>query len=183
MKTLVVAANNKEDTAWTNGVPPEWDLNINRNFQPAGRETDTYLYHIINYYNSPYDEVALCHGNPFDHDSTFLYHLNDSHIRYYGPIEACDPQGMPRIEWAMLDEWCKVLGLTPQTSYTFVAGAQYRLTKEQIQFRSLDFYKALYYLTKIPANPALYPGTNMLTNPSAYSLERLWPLIWNISLP
>ncbi len=198
MKTLVVAANNRENTDWTEQVK-DWDIMIynepyrthsvqgwapyiNINHHPAGRETDTYLDWICNNYGGDWDEVVVAQGHPFDHDPEFIAHLSDPAIRYYGPLESCDPDGMPRIEWAMLDSWCRLLGLTPQPRYHFVAGAQYRLTREQIATRSLDFYKAIYYLTKIPANQGLYPGTNMLGNPAAYSLERLWSLIWNINL-
>ncbi len=181
MKTLCVAANNGENTDWTKQVEG-WEIEVYTNYHPAGRETDTYLRYITVYYNELPEEVAFCHGYPFDHDPEFIPHLSDPGVRYYGMTEHCDANGMPRIEWAMLEAWCNVLGLTPQLRYHFVAGAQYRLTREQILSRSLDFYKAIYYLTKIPANTSAYLGTNMPTNPSAYALERLWPLIWNLNL-
>lgn len=122
----------------------------------------------------------VAQGDPFYHDPDFIAHLDDPTVRYYGMTETCDQSGMPRIEWAMLDAWCRILGLTPEPSYRFVAGAQYRLTKEQLTTRSLDFYRALYYLTKIPADQSEYAHTNMPPNPSAYSLERLWMKIWNV---
>ncbi len=182
MNTLVVAANNKEDTMWTERVIG-WDVQIFSDYHPPGRECDAYLEWICNNYAyEDWSEVALCHGHPFDHDPHFLAHLDDPTFRYYGPIEECDPEGMPRIEWAMLDSWCRVLGLAPQPYYRFVAGAQYRLTKEQVVHHSQDFYKAIYYLTKIPANQSLFIGTNMPSNPSAYALERLWSIIWDVKL-
>ena len=182
MNQLVVAANNNEDTAWTENIK-DWNIEIFTHYRPAGRETDTYLGWIINNYSGDWDEVAFLQGDPFFHDQNVLWHLSDPRFRYYGPIESCDPHGMPRIEWAMLDEWCKVLGLKPQLFYLFVAGAQYRLTKEQVTARPIDLYHALYWLTKIPADQKAWPGTGCPQNPSAYTLERLWPVIWNITLP
>ncbi len=183
MKTLVVAANNNEDTTWLDKVPQEWFVQLFTNYRPAGREADTYLGWIVVKYDTLPDEVVLCHGHPFDHNPDFIAHLDDPNIRYYGMTEHCDPVGMPRVEWCELDAWCRVLGLPVQTRYQFVAGAQYRLTKEQIQSRSLDFYKTLYYLTKIQEDRSDYePHWNVPESRSAYVLERIWPLIWNVKL-
>jgi len=77
---------------------------------------------------------------------------------------------MPACDWTPLDAWCQVLSLEPQETYRFVAGAQYRITLEQVESNSLAFYRALFYLTTIPDNK------------SAWVLERLWPIIWNIPL-
>lgn len=179
-KVLVVAANNHESTDWLVHVTG-WKVKVFDHYRPAGRETDTYLNYIC--YNEWPDELVLCHGCPFDHDPHFIDHLSNPDVRYYGMTEHCDPVGMPRVEWCELDAWCRILGLPIQTQYHFVAGAQYRLTKEQLAVRSLDFYKALYYLTKIQENRTGFePHWNVPESRSAYVLERIWPLIWNVKL-
>ncbi len=182
-KTLVVAANNGEDTTWIDNVDKEWHVQLFTHYRPAGREADTYLGWIVVKYDTLPEEVTFCHGHPFDHDPEFITHLSDPAIRYYGMTEHCNPDGMPRVEWCPLNCWCQMLGLPIQTRFHFVAGAQYRLTREQILLRSLDFYKALYYLTKIQEDRSGYEGHwNVPESRSAYVLERLWPLIWNLTL-
>ncbi len=106
MKTLVVAANNNEDTTWTKQVQG-WTAEVYTIYRPAGRETDTYLNYIVCYYHELPDEVAFCHGYPFDHDPEFITHLYDPAIRYYGMTEHCDANGMPRVEWCELDAWMR----------------------------------------------------------------------------
>ena len=176
MNTILVAACNNEDTSWVRELPNAfadngWIRSINNTKNPLGREAFVYLDYICGHYSelSPKDEVVFCQGNPFNHDPEFIEHVKDKEIRHYGRVVECDRMSKPHWEHD-LHTWCDVLKLPLRDEYKFVAGAQYRLTGAQIKLRERDFYYALIYLTMIP------------NNKSAYVLERLWPVIWELSL-
>lgn len=159
---IVVAANNHEDISWTK----DYQCHINFQFNPLGRESHTYLDWILT--GEMVDEVVFCQGNPFNHDPDFLEHLNDPEIRYYGEVHDCDKNARPSYS-AHMHSWCDVLGLEKRALWQFVAGAQYRVTYDQIRRHSQNFYSAMLQLANIePDSPWIF--------------ERLWPLIWNVKL-
>lgn len=134
----------------------------------VGREAHSYLHYIITHYEQ-LDDVIFCQGNPFDHCRTFLSDINNKSICAFGEIEPSSPIGLPRCEYVLLHEYCKLFKLPVLESYYFSAGAQYRVIKEQLLSRSLEFYKALYSLAYVDEK-------------FAYTMERLWPVIWGITL-
>jgi hypothetical protein len=181
MRTIVVAKFN-EDVSWLlqlNGWACEiWDKGrdvhepYNWKLRNVGREAHTYLHWIVGALKGPRklpEEVVFCQGNPFDHDRDFIAHLNDPAFAFFGAVSGCPSSGEPHMGDAILDDYCRVLGLPVQPEYKFVAGAQYRLTAKQIRSRPLAFYECLLALTK-------------LENKAPWSLERLWPAIWGIDL-
>lgn len=177
LRYLFVAKFN-EDTSWLSQVPPGWvKIEFSKGGEWAslpnvGREAHTFLHAIVTNYEwfKNGEEAVFCQGNPFDHDRDFIAHLGDPSVRWYGAISGCPSSGEPHMGGALLDEYCRILVLPIQDDYKFVAGAQYRLTGEQIRSRPLAFYQCLLGLTQ-------------LENKSPWSLERLWPLIWGIELP
>lgn len=182
MNRTIVVARHKEDTGWLDSVhgliPVVYDKSAdvdepwNWKLKNIGFEANTYLHWIVDSLsgNAPMpDEVVFCQGNPFDHDPDFLLHLQDESVRHYGPVLTCPPNGGPGMLDGMLDEYCRVFGLPVQSEYRFIAGAQFRVTRDQITAHPLAFYEALLAITKLdPRSP--------------YKLERLWPLIFRIPL-
>jgi hypothetical protein len=176
MKSLVVARY-KEDVSWLSKVSPEWTVKVYDkgagdlpNF--PGREAHTYLHHIVmNLYQQGIgDETAFVQGNPFDHCPSLLSDLESPTVRVYGNhIEDCDPDGMPRIHGMHLNDFCRALDLPELPRFKFVAGAQFRITCEQLLHHSIKDYAGLLFLCK--------------TEPlSGYIMERLWNSIFELGL-
>jgi hypothetical protein len=178
MNIIVIAANNREDLSWLDQLPNAyadhgWQKVIDTEYKPLGREAHSYLRYIIDHYlNLPEGQIVLCQGNAFDHDPQFLYHLLNTDCQYFGRIEECDSTGLPHCQFTPLESWLDVLGLSvlPDEHYKFVAGAQYRVTTEQIHLRPEAMYRALLELTKLPSNKA------------AWCCERIWPILWELNL-
>lgn len=182
MNREIVVARYKEDVSWllsvagfactildkSDDIHEPW----NGRLRNVGRESNTYLHWIVNALtgSSPMpDEVVFCQGRPFDHDPKFMVHLADDSVRHYGDIYICTPDGGPHMGDAFLHEYCRVFGLPILPQYKFVAGAQFRLSAEQIKARPLEFYEGLLAITKLqPRAP--------------YSLERLWGVIFGLRL-
>lgn len=159
---LVIAANNNEDTSWVGDLPHY----VNSTYHPQGREAYTYLRWMI--MGCPDRDVVFVQGDPFKHDPKFMDHLANDAFRTYGTIYDCNSNSGPQYD-APLNSWCDVLGLPRQDTFTFVAGAQYRVTPEQINSRTTEFYEALLKLTFVNKN-------------SPWILERLWSTIWGLEL-
>jgi hypothetical protein len=88
-KLTLVIARYKEDIQW---ALPYNDIAIVYNkgepnltgfvnivkIDNIGREGHTYLHHIIKNYSNLSDRVIFCQGNPFDHNETILYGLDNA---------------------------------------------------------------------------------------------------------
>lgn len=172
MKTLVVARY-REDVSWITRVPKDWTVRVYDKGAGAlpnrGREDYAYLFHIITNYDEIDGDVAFVQGNPFDHCPKVLEYLTDDRIRTYGYCEDCDQSGMPRIAGLCLDGHSAELELPIPARYKFIAGAQFRVSPEQIHAHPLSFYRELFRRSgTIPNMP--------------WALERLWPTIFKLDL-
>jgi len=165
---LVVANNNREDVSWIPSIDGSWMTWTNSIYQPLGRESHSYLTWIIDNYEKieRMDEVAFVQGDPFKHDPDFLEHLSNPFVRYYGKVERCDSIARPHYD-APLNSWCNVLGLPPQESFPFVAGAQFRVNGAQIKGRPLELYKVMLDLT-------------FLDRKAPWIFERLYGLVFGL---
>lgn len=176
---LVVARYN-EDVSWTKDVPPGWTVllynkgllcsNPIENF--PGREAHTYLLAITTNYNTWFKgetEIVFCQGNPFDHCPDFLDRLDTG--TEFGPDWRCDPDGGSDWSGAMLDEFCGLFGLPKQCTYRFTAGAQFKVTGEQIHRHPLALYRAMLAMAEMPDRPDW-------KNKSAWRFERIWATLF-----
>jgi len=173
MKRIVIARF-KESLEWTNKIDPAWTLSIVDKSNGYitnyyGREAHSYLHWVTrNSENiSPLDTIVFCQGSPFGHDEEFIEKLDSKSV--FGMPWECDGMGRPDCNYALCNEYCLLFGMPVQRSYRFVSGAQFKVTGEQILNRSLDWWTALLGLTKIDPN-------------SAYTLERLWPVIFGFEV-
>jgi hypothetical protein len=95
MSTLVVIARYKEDVKWVrklelpyliiNKGPPIQHQDIAQNSVSApnsleGREAHSYLWYILNYYDSLPDKVIFLQADPFEHQPDILKILNEDAI-------------------------------------------------------------------------------------------------------
>lgn len=152
MTTLVIARFN-EPMDWLKDVPQDYAISLYSKGDTCawwhikrpnvGRETETYLYHIITHYNLLSGDTIFCQGDPFPHDPNFMANIENESVKYYGQLLKCNPNGLPHCDWTPLHPYCELLGLPKKDEYKFVAGAQYRVTANQIRSRPIEFYKAL----------------------------------------
>lgn len=148
----VVVARYNEDVSWLDNVTsariiiynkgnPLQSKHIVRNIpnHPTGREADTYLHHIIEYYEELAETTWFVQGNPFDH----LYGAQIEAVlskrvgtfEYVSGVEyECDAYGQPhhpglQVRWfynhLVRNLWDKYI---PDT-YKFTPGAQFGVNR------------------------------------------------------
>lgn len=97
MNHEIVISCFREDLSWIESIPSDIDITIYRKDEHHnpyqglkkkilfkeiilpndGRETDTYLYHIINNYNNLKKHTIFTQGNPFPHNPNFIELLRE----------------------------------------------------------------------------------------------------------
>ena len=165
MNALIVAANNNEDLNWL-GKVQGWQPYINTEYHPKGREAYSYLQWLTS--GTMHKDHVFCQGDPFTHDPDFLQHLENPEVRYFGKVEECNPDAAPHYD-APLYLYCAELDLPCPDTFKFVAGAQYRVSKQQVTSVRKNTYKRMYIMSSIDQK-------------APWVFERLWPLIWQIRL-
>ena len=108
-----------------------------------GRESHTYLYHICKYYNSLAKYTAFVQGNPFDHCNNIIELLRPNDLTPFGKIYQCDQNGSPDHSGLPLSTLYVELFEKHQTNFSFVAGAQFMVSRDLIKKYTLDKYKFL----------------------------------------
>lgn len=141
MTHSIVIAKYKEDTEWIKDIPDDYQVFLytkNIDLPNTGREASTYLHHIIQHYDDLTDDIVFCQGNPYDHCPDFLNLLTDSFV--FGIVAECDGNGMPNHNLPVCMFSNVLLGYVLDT-YRFIAGAQFKLKKEEVLARPKEFYE------------------------------------------
>lgn len=157
----------------------------------SGREAHTYLFHIINRYDSLAEWTVFCQGKPFDHaydfkktlrrfadDPASIRHLSANSFAWLGHlIDTDDDQG----NW-LFRTWSKnedghglnlrgfhrtLFGSDGPTLYTFVLGAQFAIHRDVIRRRPLPFYE------RALAVSLTFPD-------AAHCFERSWDRVFGV---
>lgn len=210
MKKHVIIAYYNENIDWISNINTNYSevylynksgkmLNINPNINVIelpniGRESHTYLYHIINNYSNLPNECIFLQGNPFDHsipeeelfkiinnanNSTekfiyltkfklFLEKNQDLTFKEHGFLH-----GFWQNEHNLSSSIVKIYNeLYPNfISTLFGQGALFLVNKENIYKNSLEFYKKCLNILLNSEN---------LTDPlEGHAFERLWYYIFN----
>lgn len=193
----LVVSKYKEDISWTQKVSSKLKIttydkstqNSINSLPNVGRESHTYLHHIISRWDSLAEITVFCQGNPFDHCHNFIDILNSMKNEYffynflgilrvsnvddkfigYGPLLTCTKYGLPHSEPVQLPipQDCQYLGLNCTEEISFYAGAQFSVHKDIIKKRPLQFYQNAIQLVNKDISPI-----------SGYSFERLWHIIF-----
>lgn len=151
-----------------------------------GRESHTYLYHIVNNYKNLAEYTIFVQGNPIDHYSEItetLLRLPTSLSELFefskGCYSLCDVCLMERpIEWKRFEIFPKevydIFFSAENKWFLYGSGAQYVVHRKCIVNKPLNFYIDLYeYLIK---HCKLNHNKNVHI---PWSLERLWPSIFD----
>ena len=163
--TSIVIAKYNENTEWIKDLPMDIQVYLytkNIDIPNTGRESSTYLHHIVEHYNDLTDEIIFCQGNPFDHCPDFLNRIKTDNT--FGIITQCDHSGMPHHNLPVCKFSDILLGYYLD-QYTFTAGAQFKVSKKNILNRPKTFYE---YALQIANQDSIAP----------YIFERLWNYIF-----
>lgn len=146
----------------------------------SGREAETWLYHICSSYDTLADHTIFLQGNPVDHTAIPL--APEVLRRSTGPLVPLHPlysEHANAFPLVRSREYADFLFHVSPDVFSFSPGAQYIVSRETLQRRSLAFYTRLHsmclaetattYLDRIPFSPDTI---------DAWTLERLWPLLW-----
>lgn len=139
----------------------------------VGRESHTYLTHIINNYNRLSETIAFVQGNPFDHNPTAVECLNSYspapgfHYFLEGASNTCnieqpDHPGLP------IQKFCSEHSIRCDNIIKFAAGGQFIVSSCSIKKRPKSFYEQIIETLKNDVNPI-----------NGFVIERLWRYIFN----
>lgn len=192
----MVVARYKEDIKWLNNFTDIKctvynkfynEINLLKN---TGRESQTYLHHIVNNYDNLADYTIFTQGNPFDHAPNFIesiknYILNpQKQFVYFGEkinkklIESkfkhdkftFNHDEHPTVY--LIKNYTNI-NITPDVDYVeYACGALFAVSKESIHKKPKSFYY------KLLNDPILELQTNVLPI-SPYNFERIWHYIFN----
>lgn len=140
-KTVVVARYH-EDISWTKNLPNDIETFIVQkdvHIPNIGRESYSYLWYIIEHYNSLQGLYFFLQGEPFGHASNL--DLNDWTPRFVGIKASTDEDGEPHHPGLRVGEFARQAGIGAQFPFEFTASAQFCVTAEQIKKHSLKDYK------------------------------------------
>jgi len=142
-----------------------------------GRESHTYLYHIIKYYSNLESRTVFLQGNPFDHASLdiIINSINKNTNNFTGLFSSepfiCDKYGMPHHYLGDHIEYLYniIFNKSCLEELIFYPGAQFIVPKENIMQHPVSLYNTILNHTFIHTIP--------------YVLERLWGYIFKLPQP
>lgn len=175
MTRYLVVAKHSEDVSWLSGLPKDvkvyvYDKGPGGLYENKGREAETFARFLVEHYDvlRPEDVVYFVQGDPFDHCPELLNYFNRDPPMVTTPLgrlHSCDGQGYPHHPGLPLREMHSMLFHTTQTTWEFVAGAQYAVPGARILDTPREVYHTLHtYL----ADGTICPWT----------MERLWPVFF-----
>jgi hypothetical protein len=173
----VVISRFNEDTQWVselNGnvfLYDKSELKIENSIplENIGRESDTYLEHILRNYETINNTCAFLQGNPFDHHATAVSDVNSYNggMVHLGNTYRSDGFGKPHHPTQLaVKETADLIGLDHDGYFDFVAGAQYIVPSENIKNKTLAWWKKL-------------KDIHDSTPEAPWVFERLWTLIFS----
>lgn len=146
-----------------------------------GREAETYLYHIVMNYDKLPDYTLFLQGNPFDHcrlpRNEFIKCVKEAPLRFRDLethpwiVVNCDGFGHPNHPGLPIAPRFVELGIQEQVPdmFNFVVGAQFLVSRQEIQSRSREFYLDLH---RRMHNNGL----------CAWTMERFWGYMFNLDI-
>lgn len=128
-----VIARYEEDISWTNKLNSKFFIvEKNIHLPNIGREASSYIWYIINYYDTLEGNYLFCQGDYKPHKiSIFDY--------------SCDWEGKPHHHNILrIKEFADKINIEIPEILEFTAGAQFEVSAEQIKQKSIEWYKSLY---------------------------------------
>lgn len=158
----------------------------------VGREAETYLYHICKHYSELPEYTLFLQGRPFDHcthkahEETIKEIQKETHERSQSFLGYRHEEPIGTYQICMREYYQHLFG-TPFVDHriVFAPGAQYIVKEEDIRRHPLEFYHRLQQM--LERNPFISEHEQRtrpldMTIMDAWTQERLWCYIWNITL-
>jgi hypothetical protein len=182
----IVIAKYKEDVSWSNQFKTSRVIIYDKsgedngfvNLPNFGRESHTYLTHIINNYDNLPDYTCFLQGNPFDHLSVNIEDIErivlsnfidlskirvDCNLHYCSHLMNWENEVLP-----LYDTYQRIFKREYNNfTFFFGAGAQFIVSKETILRNTKEVYQNALDTVKESISPI-----------EGYCLERLWPIIF-----
>jgi hypothetical protein len=142
MTKEIIIAKYKEDLSWVNSLngfnitvyDKSDELNTYTKLENKGRESDTYLQHIINNYNNLSDINIFVQGNPFDHCPNLYELIHNNIYTLLGNSITCDKYGNPHhFGIPIIDIWGEISIKQIPDEIHFTPGAMFIVEKQQIK--------------------------------------------------
>ena len=180
-----VIARYEEDVSWVRGLAMpvriynkgksetglegEYEVIARKN---VGRETETFLYYIVEEYDRLPDYIAFLQGEPFAHCRNLLYTLggNTDPVGIVPLSTNWKREFVGNYDWIGFEECLRALAAmidVPDVMFGYATGAQYLVPKAAILSRPKELYEKL--LTRL--SQATHPH-------EAWAMERLWPYLF-----
>lgn len=191
----VVVAKYNENISWLGHIrhrvtiydKSDNPVNGSQRLQNIGRESHTYLYHIVSRYNTLSDITIFLQGRAYDHcdlvgnsEHELIRHINNI-VSIDTPFEPlCQSLKIPTWAAADVKTWydrarSKKIFMNPVVEDTpFAFGAQYIVRKDAILSKSLPFWTSLYEMSKT----SVY-GDDREDKIDPWTLEMMWTCIFN----
>lgn len=135
-----------------------------------GRESDTFLRHIIDNYNNLSDINIFVQGHPFDHCNNFFDLINNNYYTTLGYNQTCDKLGNPHhYGLQILEVWNEITNKDLPDIINYTPGAMFIVEKQQILQYDISFYEKLLQLHE-------------KYNEMPWIIERFWRYIWENKL-
>ena len=170
----IIIAKYKEDLSWIDNLKgfklSIYDKSDETNFyiklENKGRESDTYLNHIIINYDNLSDINIFIQGHPFDHYPNLYDLINNDKYTQLGENIFCDKYGNPHHNGLQLVEvWSEISQKDIPEEINFTPGAMFIVEKKQILQHDICFYEKLLHLhNEYEQMP--------------WIIERFWGYIW-----
>lgn len=199
-ETEIVVARYNEDVSWTTrlngltyiynkGEPLEthYPGTLEIELPNIGREAHTYLYHIVNNYETLTPITVFTQGNPYDHLGPYYDFAKEVNkldrttttYRGFGKRSVCDPRGKPHYVICDLpmDRLYRKLFESETncpSSYTFTHGAIFAVNRTNVYRRPKLFYDRALALTHSCHNQI----TSIYWRWWIHFFERVWPIIF-----
>ena len=194
----IIVSRYEEDISWLFQINPKikkyiynkGDVNTNYISLPnIGRESHTFLHHIVTHYNTLSDINIFVQGDPFPHCSNVIELINNTNT--YTPLSPNTYSEsnnyyfnvLCNSVWELFD-----LSNPHPEPVEYYPGAQYIVTKDQILYYKKEFYEKLLEMHTISENNIVF-GSNDVTRkgydgitPMPWIMERYWKYIWEKSL-
>ena len=174
----IVVARWKENVDWTRECPYNVIiynkgpyLEGSRPRPLIGRESMTFLHHIVEHWNELAEYTAFVQGNPFDHAPDLVWTLNEFLANPTGFCHlgnahlVCDRGGWPQHGGLDVGRVADAVGIHSD-SFSFVVGQQFVVSRERIHSRPIEFYQKMAAMIEI--DPEEVP----------WVYERIWELVF-----
>lgn len=170
MKKTIVVARYKEDMKWLSNIPPDINKSIiqkGEHLENKGREPSSFIYYILEHYDTLEGTYYFVQGNPFDHCPDLRFQLLNNDDRLLGNKKhVSDGYGRgahPGL--AVKEVYEYILDKKFPDKVEFVAGGQFCVSADTIKKHPKEFYQKCYDI--------LIQG-----DVTCYIFERIWGSIF-----